>query len=150
MELVNYLSSSSLGSVAINDFRSEQFVLCGGTPKLTDLDDLSIEEPRCSQNDQCSLSAVYKYLKLPKNYIDSSEVKCVDFVCAGYNEKQNIINVYRHFINLFLTIGMPESLKDDIESFLDVYASKWNARFLFEEMETIYRKFNNSRQNETL
>ncbi|KAL0267132.1 UNVERIFIED_CONTAM: hypothetical protein PYX00_009486 [Menopon gallinae] len=150
MELVNYLSSSSLGSVAINDFRSEQFVLCDGTPKLTDLDDLSIEEPRCRKNDQCSLSAISKYLKLPKNYVNDSEVKCVNYVCAGYNEKQNVINVYRHFINLFLTIGMPDSLKDDIESFIDVYTFKWNAKFLFKKVENIYKKFNNTRQNEKM
>lgn len=53
--LLFQLVNSPLGPVLMKDFRREQFVLVGGTLKLSDVDDLTIGDPPCSTSDQCSL-----------------------------------------------------------------------------------------------
>ncbi|KAK6636321.1 hypothetical protein RUM43_009980 [Polyplax serrata] len=73
-QLLVYLANSPLGSVAINDFQRQQFVLCDNTLKLTDLDDLSIEEPRCNTSVQCS----EKCIESCENY--NGILNCIDAI----------------------------------------------------------------------
>jgi hypothetical protein len=40
----------------MNDFRRQQFVLVGGTLKLSDVDDLGINEPECVTDADCVIS----------------------------------------------------------------------------------------------
>lgn len=143
-KLVAYLSASPLGSVAINDFRRQQFVLCNGVLKLTDLDDLSIEEPRCLENDHCSQDKLVKGLGLSGNRTDE-KMKCAEHVCRGYNQKQNVMNMYKHFVSLFLPINVPDLLKKDVRMLLASYlASDWDSEIVLQKTKDLYLKFNNS------
>ena len=52
-QLVVSLAQSPLGAVGLNDFRRQQFVLVHGEIKLSDVDDISFEEPICDRNIDC-------------------------------------------------------------------------------------------------
>lgn len=140
--LLAYLAVSPLGSVAVNDFGRRQFVLCDRTLKLTDLDDLSLEEPRCRSNGDCRQEDSLKDLKLNRSRSQTgTKTRCLRKRCAGYNEKQNVINLYKHFTNLFLPINVPDSLRQDVKSLLRTYlTSDWDSRAVLKEAEILYRK----------
>lgn len=141
--LLVYLASSPLGSVAVNDFRRQQFVLCGKTLKLTDLDDLSFEEPECRENGDCSLGDLLNDLKLNSSFVKEERGGCVRKACEGYNEKQNVINLYKHFTNLFLPINVPEALRQDVKVLLSTYlTSGWDSETVFKQAQFLYRKLN--------
>lgn len=132
-----------MGSVAINDFRRQQFVLCGSTLKLTDLDDLSIEEPECQRNQDCSQEELLKDLKLNRSYMGNEVVGCVNRACIGYNEKQNVINLYRHFVSLFLPINVPDVVRQDVKLLLSAYlTSNWSSKIVLKQAELLYKKIN--------
>ena len=42
-----------MGSVAITDWRDEQFVFVGGQLKIADVDGLNSKEPPCNKDMQC-------------------------------------------------------------------------------------------------
>lgn len=52
-KLLQYLANSPYGSVVLNDFRRQQFVLVNGEPKLSDIDDMGFGEPSCSTDHDC-------------------------------------------------------------------------------------------------
>jgi protein kinase domain-containing protein len=52
-QILHQLAHSPLGSLSMNDFRRQQFVLVGGTLKLSDVDDLGINEPECVTDGDC-------------------------------------------------------------------------------------------------
>jgi hypothetical protein len=41
----------------MNDFRRQQFVLVGGTLKLSDVDDLGVGEPGCETDADCTVDS---------------------------------------------------------------------------------------------
>lgn len=139
--LNEYLAHSPLGSVAINDFQRQQFVLCGNTLKLTDLDDLSTEEPKCSKSKHCRQTKLFQYLIKNHNYTHT--LKCISNICLGYNEIQNVVNTYRHFVNLFLNINTPTALLQNVESLLNSYTSTWSAKSVLHETKLLFLKFRN-------
>lgn len=143
-----YLAYSPLGSIAINDFQRQQFVLCGNTLKLTDLDDLSTEEPKCNDTVQCNEKKLIKYLNLNENY--NYELKCVQNYCLGYNEKRNVANAYKHFVNLFLNITTPKVLKKNLEDLFNSYTSTWDAKIVHRATEKLYLTYNKFHNNKYL
>ncbi|PIK42283.1 putative extracellular tyrosine-protein kinase PKDCC [Apostichopus japonicus] len=46
-ELLHYFHNSPIGSIRIGDFKRDQFRLINGTVKISDLDDLTVEEQSC-------------------------------------------------------------------------------------------------------
>ena len=69
-QLLVSLAQSPLGAVALNDFRRQQFVLTNGEIKLTDVDDMSFEEPICDTAADCehffsSANFTLRYTALP-------------------------------------------------------------------------------------
>jgi protein kinase domain-containing protein len=52
-QILHHLAHSPLGSLSMNDFRRQQFVLVGGTLKLSDVDDLGVGEPECERDADC-------------------------------------------------------------------------------------------------
>lgn len=148
--LLAYLAASPLGSIAVNDFRRQQFVLCGKILKLTDLDDLSLEEPECQKDEDCSLEELLKDLRLNSSFIRKEKVECIGKACAGYNEKQNMINLYKHFTNLFLPINVPDVLRQDVKILLSTYlTSDWDSETVLKEAEFLYRKLSKIKKLET-
>ena len=51
--LIFYLANNEFGSIVINDFRRQQFIIVDGDVKLTDVDDVSFEEPTCMSDQDC-------------------------------------------------------------------------------------------------
>lgn len=56
-QILHHLAHSPLGSLSMNDFRRQQFVLVGGTLKLSDVDDLGVGEPRCETDADCTVGS---------------------------------------------------------------------------------------------
>lgn len=52
-QILHRLARSPLGSLAMNDFRRQQFVLVDGSLKLSDVDDVGVLEPVCSADLEC-------------------------------------------------------------------------------------------------
>ncbi len=75
-QLLSSLAQSPLGAVAINDFRRQQFVSVNGEIKLSDVDDMSFEEPTCDSNASCehffssaNFTLKYVFSPIPKQTI---------------------------------------------------------------------------------
>ncbi|XP_015234717.1 PREDICTED: extracellular tyrosine-protein kinase PKDCC [Cyprinodon variegatus] len=101
VRLLHFLSWSPLGSVGLLDFQPRQFVIVSGQLKLTDLDDVSTEEPACRTDADCVLQFPHRNFTLPC----SSQG-----VCEGLNEKRNIYNAYRFFFTYLLPHQAPPGL----------------------------------------
>jgi protein kinase domain-containing protein len=56
-QILHHLAHSPLGSLSMNDFRRQQFVLVGGTLKLSDVDDLGVGEPECETDADCVIGS---------------------------------------------------------------------------------------------
>lgn len=74
---------------------------------------------------------------------------CIDGVCRGYNEKQNVINAYKHFTNLFLNITAPNSLFKSVEDVFQSYIATWDASRVLKATEELHKKFNQIKNNQT-
>lgn len=132
--LLHHLAHSSLGSLAMNDFRRQQFVIINGEVKLSDVDDVGVDEPTCVDDTPCTL---------PIPAANSSLlVPCVQGLCKGYNEMQNIAKAGRHFTTFLLPHGAPENLKSHIEDLVTAYNTlKWDSRRILEHTEKIANLF---------
>ncbi|KAH3854815.1 hypothetical protein DPMN_097364, partial [Dreissena polymorpha] len=51
--IVNMMSETPYGSLAMNDFRRQQFVLVNGVLKLSDVDDIGFRDLPCTRNSDC-------------------------------------------------------------------------------------------------
>nr|XP_055028438.1 extracellular tyrosine-protein kinase PKDCC [Misgurnus anguillicaudatus] len=110
VRLLQYLSSSPLGSVALLDFQPRQFVMVSGELKLTDLDDASIEEPRCEEDSDC-------LLQFP---LRNFTFRCSSSrICEGLNEMRNLYNAYRYFFTYLLPHQAPPLLKPLVENIMN-------------------------------
>jgi len=49
------MSDTQYGSMSMNDFRRQQFVLVDGTLKLSDVDDTGFEDPVCTTTKDCTV-----------------------------------------------------------------------------------------------
>ena len=54
-KLIHFMSHSPHGSIVMNDFRHQQFVLVKGQLKLSDIDDIGIGEPQCNSLNDCAV-----------------------------------------------------------------------------------------------
>jgi len=100
--LLKELVTSPIGSIAINDFRREQFVLCndGLTLKLSDLDDASIFEPFCTSSQDCA-----------QGYCNNEK-------CVGFNEAKNLHLMFEQILKFLSARDTPEFLKHAVENFV--------------------------------
>nr|CAD7199433.1 unnamed protein product [Timema douglasi] len=115
-QILHHLAHSPLGSLAMNDFRRQQFVLVGGTLKLSDVDDVGVTEPECSSDEDCDMR------HLVNNTMPTTDrLHCVRSRCAGYNERLNIWHAGRHFVRLFLPLSAPASLEPHVQELIQAY-----------------------------
>ncbi|XP_052010026.1 extracellular tyrosine-protein kinase PKDCC-like [Xyrauchen texanus] len=110
VRLLQYLSQSPLGSVALLDFQPRQFVMVSGELKLTDLDDASIKEPACKEDSDC-------VLQFP---LHNFTHRCSPSrICKGLNEMRNLYNAYRYFFTYLLPHQAPPLLKPLIHQIMN-------------------------------
>ncbi|XP_035225478.1 extracellular tyrosine-protein kinase PKDCC-like [Stegodyphus dumicola] len=131
--LLNHLASFQ-EPIALNDFRRQQFVIVDGEPKLIDVDDVGLSEPRCDGKPCCSpaLLVENKTICIP----------CVNNVCHGYNEKINIIRTGGHFIKHILPHGAPTRLYFLANKITTAYQfALLDARNILKEMEDLTNAF---------
>ena len=85
-DLLDYLQHSPLGSLGMNDFKFDNFLFADGHIKISDYDDMNIDEPVCKANRDCKLS-------LP----------CIKGHCKGFNVANNMKSANKHMFkrNLF-------------------------------------------------
>nr|CAD7262366.1 unnamed protein product [Timema shepardi] len=115
-QILHHLAHSPLGSLAMNDFRRQQFVLVEGTLKLSDVDDVGVTEPECSSDEDCDMR------HLVNNTMPTTDrLHCVRSRCAGYNERLNIWHAGRHFVRLFLPLSAPASLEPHVQELIQAY-----------------------------
>ncbi|XP_066540259.1 extracellular tyrosine-protein kinase PKDCC [Hoplias malabaricus] len=110
VRLLQYLSQSPLGSVALLDFQPRQFVMVSGELKLTDLDDASVRGPSCQTDSDC-------LLQFPlRNFTFSCSAHGV---CEGLNEMRNLYNAYRYFFIYLLPHQAPAALKPLVDRIMN-------------------------------
>uniref|UniRef100_A0A8C2EH96 Extracellular tyrosine-protein kinase PKDCC n=1 Tax=Cyprinus carpio TaxID=7962 RepID=A0A8C2EH96_CYPCA len=110
VQLLQYLSHSPLGSVALLDFQPRQFVMVSGELKLTDLDDASIQEPACQEDSDCLLQFPLRNFTLRCSFSRT---------CEGLNEMRNLYNAYRYFFTYLLPHQAPPLLKPLIHQIMN-------------------------------
>ncbi|XP_069695560.1 extracellular tyrosine-protein kinase PKDCC-like isoform X2 [Periplaneta americana] len=125
-QILHHLAHSPLGSLSMNDFRRQQFVLVGGTLKLSDVDDLGVGEPACETDADCVTGNGLLPVSDENNNVSDTNttegLACIDSRCIGHNEQLNIWHAGQHFIRLFLPLSAPASLEPHIQELLDAYA----------------------------
>ncbi|XP_067310649.1 extracellular tyrosine-protein kinase PKDCC [Pseudorasbora parva] len=110
VRLLQYLTHSPLGSLALLDFQPRQFVMVSGELKLTDLDDASIQEPACQEDSDCLLQFPLRNFTL----------RCSPSrICEGLNEMRNLYNAYRYFFTYLLPHQAPPLLKPLIHQIMN-------------------------------
>ncbi|XP_051578689.1 extracellular tyrosine-protein kinase PKDCC-like [Myxocyprinus asiaticus] len=134
VRLLQYLSQSPLGSVALLDFQPRQFVMVSGELKLTDLDDASIKEPACREDSDCGLQFPLRNFTL----------RCSPSrICEGLNEMRNLYNAYRYFFTYLLPHQAPSQLKPLIHHIMnstrDLKQSINETLIAFEEVLHMYQ-----------
>ncbi|KAJ8291122.1 hypothetical protein GJAV_G00021640 [Gymnothorax javanicus] len=134
VRLLQYLSQSPLGSVALLDFQPRQFVLVDGELKLTDLDDASIEEPKCRTEADCVLQFPVRNFSNPCS---------PDGLCRGLNERRNLYNAYRYFFTYLLPHQAPPTLRSLIDQIMnstgELKSNVRKTREAFEEILYLYK-----------
>ncbi|KAF4517346.1 hypothetical protein B566_EDAN011733 [Ephemera danica] len=133
--ILQLLAHSPLGSLAMNDFRRQQFVLVNGVLKLSDVDDVGLEEPACDVSMDCDRH-------LPEALQQLALTRCETGRCRGHNERVNVWHAGKHFIRHLLPLGAPAALKPRIRELLDGYAdASWSARHVLAATEELVRVF---------
>ncbi|XP_046388775.1 extracellular tyrosine-protein kinase PKDCC-like isoform X2 [Ischnura elegans] len=140
--ILHRLAHSPLGSLAMNDFRRQQFVTVGGTTlKLSDVDDVGVTEPSCTTADDC-LQRLPSEMLNESSGVHHSSSPCIEGRCVGHNEKLNVWHAGRHFIRLFLPLSAPSSLEPHIQELLEAYkTAKWNSEQILDATERLVSSF---------
>ncbi|XP_062596964.1 extracellular tyrosine-protein kinase PKDCC-like [Saccostrea cucullata] len=113
--IIEWMASSSYGSLAMNDFRRQQFVLVDGSLKLSDVDDVGFGDPGCVKNEDCTIHFS------SSNF--TQKIPCKEGTCLNYNEKKNLYNGGRHFTTFLLPHGAPESLRPLVDKVVEGYSN---------------------------
>ncbi|XP_033637204.1 extracellular tyrosine-protein kinase PKDCC-like [Asterias rubens] len=110
-DLLDYLQRSPLGSLAVWDFKTRQFVIVKGKITLVDLDDLSAQELSCEKHTDCNIKVDTDYGR--ENIVpnDSGLVPCVNSTCYGLNSKFNVISAMRGLVGQALLSDPPPFIK---------------------------------------
>lgn len=111
--IVHFMSRTPYGSMSMNDFRRQQFVLVDGALKLSDVDDTGFENPTCKAKSDCDV--VFS----SANFTQST--RCVHGKCIDFNEKKNIYNAGRLFVTFLLPHGAPQLLQPIVDKVVDGY-----------------------------
>lgn len=113
-KIIHWMSSNPYGSMSMNDFRRQQFVLVSGVLKLSDVDDTWFEDPVCASNIDCTVTFS------SSNF--TQVTSCTHRRCVEYNEKRNIFNAGRHFVTFLLPHGAPARLRPFISDVVSAYS----------------------------
>ncbi|XP_065350780.1 extracellular tyrosine-protein kinase PKDCC-like [Cloeon dipterum] len=141
------LAHSPLGSLAMNDFRHQQFVIVNGELKLSDVDDVGLEEPFCVKNEDC-----VKMLPLQlRNASWAASASCSPHLrCVGHNERVNVLRAGKQVIQQFLPLGAPAGLRPQILNLLKGYRdASWNSARILLETEALVDAFASGKYLET-
>lgn len=134
--LLYRLAHSPHGSLAMNDFKREQFVLVDGELKLSDADDITTSDPFCDIDSDCAMHN--------QNTNVTTVTPCLNHHCYEYNEKWNIMSGGRHFVSFFLKHGAPRSLLPVVDQLSSVYENiTGNTRKLLDLTETLAKLYIN-------
>lgn len=113
--IVDFMKRTPYGSMSMNDFRRQQFVLVRGNLKLSDVDDTEFEDPHCQNSNECDV------IFSSANF--SQKSLCQHRRCVQYNEKRNLFNAGRHFVTILLPHGAPLRLQPIINSVMNGYTN---------------------------
>ncbi|XP_030641510.1 extracellular tyrosine-protein kinase PKDCC [Chanos chanos] len=142
VRLLQYLSSSPLGSVALLDFQPRQFVLVSGELKLTDLDDASMEEPACRSDADCAVRFPLRNFSVPCSSRG---------VCEGLNEKRNLYNAYRYFFTYLLPHQAPPTLMPLVNQIMNSTGElRHGVNEILDSFEKIFHLYKSGRHLENL
>lgn len=128
--IVNLLNTSPYGSMSMNDFRRQQFVLVDGTLKLSDVDDAGFEDPTCKDDEDCHIVFTSSNM--------THRSRCIGSRCPYNNAKRNLYNAGRHFVTFLLPHGAPQLLQPIIDKVVDGYTNlSMSSRNLLKALEKI-------------
>ena len=91
--IVNLLNTTPYGSMSMNDFRRQQFVLVDGVLKLSDVDDAGFEDPICITDEDCqivftSTNMSYRFVEIYRRNIGQAHSQKRSsrlYTCMGNN-----------------------------------------------------------------
>ena len=128
-QLLFYLAESPLGSVAILDFREDQFVMIDKQIKLSDVDDLTSSEPECNSKMQCLLND------------RKTNIKCAsNMKCPGLNAKKNLYNAFGVFLQPLLGFEVPPDFVEKSQDLMKrIRRGSIDAEELAEELAELYK-----------
>ncbi|XP_022101112.1 extracellular tyrosine-protein kinase PKDCC-like [Acanthaster planci] len=127
--LLQYLADSPMGSVAITDWRDEQFVFVGGQLKIADVDGLNSKEPACNKDMKCLINNMPYGIRCAKN-----------MECPGTNARTNLLQARTHFLDPMLGNGIPvECLAKTTALLTDVQNNKLDAEDLVDRLEDLLK-----------
>uniref|UniRef100_A0A8C4Q8X1 Protein kinase domain containing, cytoplasmic a n=1 Tax=Eptatretus burgeri TaxID=7764 RepID=A0A8C4Q8X1_EPTBU len=134
--LLQYLAHSPIGSVALLDFRPRQFVLRDGELKISDMDDATAGEPRCTESRHCILHFSSHNVSLPCTLPGGR--------CLGLNERRNLYNAHRYFFTYLLPHSAPSTLRPALDEIVNATGElRWSSDKTFQRMAYILHSYQN-------
>uniref|UniRef100_UPI00358E7545 extracellular tyrosine-protein kinase PKDCC isoform X2 n=1 Tax=Myxine glutinosa TaxID=7769 RepID=UPI00358E7545 len=134
--LLQYLAHSPLGSVALLDFRPRQFVLRDGELKISDMDDATAGEPRCTESHHCTLHFSSHNFSLPCSLPRGR--------CLGLNERRNLYNAHRYFLTYLLPHSAPSTLRPALDEIVNATGElRWSSDKTFQRMACVLHSYQN-------
>lgn len=113
--IINLLNTTPYGSMSMNDFRRQQFVLVDGVLKLSDVDDAGFEDPSCTEDEDCTIVFTSSNM--------THRSSCINNHCPYNNAIRNLYNAGRHFVTFLLPHGAPLLLQPIIDKVVDGYTN---------------------------
>lgn len=113
--IINLLNTTPYGTLSMNDFRRQQFVLVDGVLKLSDVDDAGFEDPNCKTDEDCTIAFASSNM--------THRSRCLYNRCPYNNAVRNLYNAGRHFVTFLLPHGAPQLLQPITEQVVDGYTN---------------------------
>ncbi|XP_033115485.1 uncharacterized protein LOC117115686 [Anneissia japonica] len=130
--LLLYFAHSSLGSMRIQKFKLNRFILADDKIKLADVNELTSLEPECDVQYRCLL-----------NGTEIESIKCFDNRCIGMNEQLNLQAANKIFFKPLLHVPVTNPRATEIRQLLkDIEAYKMTSDHVYLRLNSLYRSYN--------
>ncbi|XP_071945325.1 extracellular tyrosine-protein kinase PKDCC-like [Antedon mediterranea] len=127
--LLLYLAHSSLGSMRIQKFDVNRFILAENQIKLADVNELTSLEKECNEDYKCLI-----------NGTEIESIKCFDNRCIGMNEQLNLQDANIIFFKQLLHAPKSNPKANEIQSILrELDAHSMTSDHVYLRLKSLYR-----------
>ncbi|ELU01681.1 hypothetical protein CAPTEDRAFT_214880 [Capitella teleta] len=127
LDLLSYLEQSPLGSLLVADLKRSHLLLRPPhSIVITDLDDVTSVEPKCSSNGSCD-----------------HHVECRNGRCSGYNARHNLLRFHSVLLSDMLHCNTQSSIKQNTSSVChNLSSGHGSASAIQSQLSTLLRDLN--------